>query len=62
MLRLLTRIKPYPEREEMTEERKCPPHDFEQGWGLAQGEDIHADTIPVLYCRACADIRLMRVP
>ena len=50
-----------PEREQV-EQELCPPHAFDQGWGLAHGEDIHADTVPVLFCASCGDIRLMRVP
>lgn len=40
----------------------CPPHAFDQGWGLAPGDDLHSDTVPVMYCGSCGDIRLMRVP
>jgi hypothetical protein len=40
----------------------CPPHAFDQGWGLAHGEEIHADTVPVMFCGSCGEIRLMRVP
>jgi hypothetical protein len=50
-----------PEREQV-EQELCPPRAFDQGWGLAPGEDLHADTVPVLFCGACGDIRLMRVP
>ena len=52
----------FPERENVESDQLCPPHVFDQGWGLAHGEDIHADTVPVLFCAACGDIRLMRVP
>ena len=51
-----------PEREKVDTDQLCPPHAFDQGWGLAHGEDLHADTVPVLYCGACGDNRLMRVP
>lgn len=51
-----------PVREQVNEELQCPPHAFDQGWGLAPGDDLHADTVPVLYCASCGDIRLMRVP
>ena len=51
-----------PEHERVSTELLCPPHAFDQGWGLAHGEDIHADTVPVLFCGACGEIRLMRVP
>jgi len=51
-----------PDREQVSTEQICPPHAFDQGWGLAHGEDIHADTVPVMFCGACGEIRLMRVP
>lgn len=51
-----------PEREQMPTEEMCPPHAFDQGWGLAPGDDLHADTVPVLFCGSCGEIRLMRVP
>jgi hypothetical protein len=25
-------------------------------------KEVHADTVPVLFCAACGEIRLMRVP
>lgn len=51
-----------PERERVDSELLCPPHAFDQGWGLAEGEDLHADTVPVMFCASCGEIRLMRVP
>ena len=52
-----------PEREQVDlSVALCPPHAFEQGWGLAPGEDIHADTVPVMFCSACGSIRWMRIP
>lgn len=51
-----------PDREQTPTDLLCPPHDFDQGWGLAPGDDLHADTVPVLFCGACGEIRLMRVP
>lgn len=57
------RLTQTPEAEDMDlEEAMCPPHVFDQGWGLAPQDDLHADTVPVLFCAACGDIRLMRVP
>jgi hypothetical protein len=50
-----------PEREQI-EVQLCPPHAFEQGWGVAHGEEIHSDTVPVMFCGSCGEIRLMRVP
>ena len=40
----------------------CPPHAFDQGWGIAHEDDVHADTVPVLFCASCGEIRLMRIP
>ena len=52
-----------PEHDDLDLDKElCPPHSFDQGWGLAHGEDIHADTVPVLFCASCGEIRLMRVP
>lgn len=58
-----TERKTGPEREQVDlNTTLCPPHAFEQGWGLAPGEDIHADTVPTLFCASCGEIRLQRIP
>lgn len=52
-----------PDEEQMTEERECPPHQFEAGWATpADGGKDHEDTIPALYCKACGDVRAFRIP
>ena len=58
-----TQAEATPERENIDLDKEmCPPHAFDQGWGLAHGDDVHADTVPVLFCASCGDIRLLRIP
>jgi hypothetical protein len=62
---MFTRIAPQtgiPDKEQVEREEMCPPHAFDQGWGLGAGEEIHSDTVPVLFCAACGEVRLLRVP
>jgi hypothetical protein len=54
--------KDVPEREIVDEQQMCPPHSFDQGWGINTDDDVHADTVPVLFCAACGEVRLLRVP
>ena len=36
-----------------------PPHSFDQGWATpADGRD---DTVPVLFCAACGEVRALRL-
>lgn len=52
-----------PAAEQMPErEQWCPPHDFDAAWGIAAGEEMHADTVPLMFCKACGEIREFRVP
>jgi hypothetical protein len=60
--RILTRKRPYPEREEMHGERMCPPHEFESAWATPADAVNHEDTVPGLYCKACGDVRAFRLP
>ena len=51
-----------PESEQVRDVKMCPPHDFDAGWASPSDATDHDDTVPALYCRACGDIRLFRIP
>ena len=50
--------------EEAFAEAMCPPHDFEAAWGNPAGDVVMTQeaTVPILFCHACGDIRLLQVP
>lgn len=40
----------------------CPPHDFEAAWAAPNRNELSADTVPALYCKACGEIRPFFIP
>jgi hypothetical protein len=48
-----------PDREQLTEEQFCPPHDFDATWALPSREDLTAETVPARLCRACGRTELL---
>ena len=54
---------------EIPEEERVPngeqpctfmPHDFDSSWATPPGGG--EDTVPCLYCRACGEVRALRIP
>lgn len=43
-----------PERERIEGEQICPPHDFDAAWAAPNRADMNGESVPALYCHACA--------
>lgn len=51
-----------PEREKMDDDVLCPPHDFIACWGTPPDAANHDDTIPLMLCSQCGDVRALKLP